>query len=99
MTIALMAAGNQAKIATATKKASEVGLPCAWLPTQKTEVLSWYASQAKFSIQFTFQRIQGQNVKKIIAVVGFALLVMPVLAATDQQEKQKLATLPRQKKD
>jgi hypothetical protein len=54
----------------------------------ETEELSWYASQAKFSIQFTFQRIQrGENMKTIIAVLGFALLVMPVHAATDQQGK------------
>jgi hypothetical protein len=56
----------------------------------ETEELSWYASQARFSIQFTFQRIQRrENMKTIIAVLGFALLVMPVLAATDQQEKTK----------
>ena len=65
----------------------------------KTEELSWYASQAKYSIQVTFQRIQrGENMKIIIAVLGFALLVMPVLAATDQQEKTKACNAAAEKK-
>lgn len=65
----------------------------------KTEEPSWYASQAKFSIQVTFQRTQrGENMKIIIAVLGFALLVMPVLAATDQQEKTKACNAAAEKK-
>jgi len=65
----------------------------------ETEELSWYASQAKFSIQFTFQRIQrGENMKKIIAVLGIALLAMPVVAATDQQEKTKACNAAAAKK-
>jgi len=65
----------------------------------RTEELSWYASQAKFSIQVTFQRIQrGENMKIIIAVLGFALLAMPVLAATDQQEKTKACNAAAEKK-
>jgi len=65
----------------------------------ETEELSWYACQAYFSIQFTFQRIQRrENMKTIIAVLGFALLVMPVLAATDQQEKTKACNAAAEKK-
>ena len=36
--------------------------------------------------------------KTIIAVLGFALLVMPVLAATDQQEKTKACNAAAEKK-
>jgi hypothetical protein len=36
--------------------------------------------------------------KTIIAVLGFALLVMPVLAATDQQEKTKACSAAAEKK-
>lgn len=36
--------------------------------------------------------------KIIIAVLGFALLVMPVLAATDQQEKTKACNAAAEKK-
>lgn len=36
--------------------------------------------------------------KTIIAVLGFALLVMPVLAATDQQEKTKACNVAAEKK-
>jgi hypothetical protein len=65
----------------------------------ETEELSWYASQARFSIQFTFQRIQRrENMKTIIAVLGLALLVMPVQAATDQQEKTKACNAAAEKK-
>jgi flagellum-specific peptidoglycan hydrolase FlgJ len=66
----------------------------------ETEELSWYASQAKFPIQVTFQRTQrGENMKTIIAVLGFALLVMPVQAATDQQEKTKACNAAAAKKE
>ena len=41
----------------------------------------------------------GENVKRIIAVLGFALLVMPVQAATDQQEKTKACNAAAAKKD
>lgn len=55
--------------------------------------------QARFSLQVTFQRIQrGENMKSIIAVLGFALLVMPVQAATDQQEKTKACNAAAAKK-
>lgn len=65
----------------------------------KTEELSWYASQAKFSIQVPFQHIKRRgNMKIIIAVLGFALLVMPVLAATDQQKKAKACNAAAEKK-
>jgi hypothetical protein len=40
----------------------------------------------------------GGNMKKIIAVLGFALLVMPVQAATEQQEKAKACNAAAEKK-
>jgi type IV secretory pathway VirB10-like protein len=65
----------------------------------ETEELSWYASQAKLSIQFTFQRIQRKEIMKtIIALLGLALLVMPVQAATDQQERTKACNAAAAKK-
>jgi type IV secretory pathway VirB10-like protein len=65
----------------------------------ETKALSWYASQVKFSIQVTFQPTQrGETMKIIIAVLGFALLAMPVLAATDQQEKTKACNAAAEKK-
>src|SRR5256885_15646837 len=65
----------------------------------ETEELNWYASKAKISIQFAFQRIQRrENMKTIIAVLGFVLLVMPVQAATDQQEKTKACNAAAEKK-
>jgi hypothetical protein len=66
----------------------------------ETEALSWYASQATFSFQFTFQRInERKTMKTIIAVLGFALLAMPVLAATtDQQDKTKACNAAADKK-
>src|SRR5882672_7068764 len=65
----------------------------------KTQQLSWYAFQAKSSIRVTFQHTQrGKYMKIIIAVLGFALLVTPVLAATDQQEKTKACNASAEKK-
>src|SRR5258706_13636509 len=65
----------------------------------KTQQVSWYAFQVKSSIQVTFQHTQrGENMKIIIAVLGFALLVTPVLAATGQQEKTKACNAAAEKK-
>jgi psiF repeat len=64
----------------------------------ETEELSWYASRAIFnSVYFpTYQR--KENMKIIIAVLGFALLAMPVLAAAEQQEKTKACEAAAAKK-